>query len=65
MVASWACEVNVIFTQRCFFCASSYKDLYDVTSPASNQIPDVNLAISVEYKGRRMSPLRYNKIDGN
>ena len=46
MVASWAFEVIVILTQKRLLCVT--KDFYDLTSPTSNHIPDVNLVISVK-----------------
>ena len=49
LVASWACEVTEILTQRStdvdFFC----EDYNDLTSPTSNQIPDIHIAVSVVY----------------
>ena len=39
MIASWACEVTEILTQR-----SS-----DPTNPTSNQLPDRDIAVSVVY----------------
>ena len=49
-VASWACEVIEILTQRItefetFLC----EDYSDLTSPASNHIPDIDIAVSVVY----------------
>ena len=51
MVASWACEVTEIITQRS---ANIRKPLLcegygDHTGPSSNQIPDVHIAVSVVY----------------
>ena len=49
MVASWACEVTGILTQRSteevYLCA----DYSDLTSPTSNKIPDIHIAVSVVY----------------
>ena len=48
MVASWACEVTEILTQRstegisCVFCS-------DITIPTSNKIPDMHMAVSIVY----------------
>ena len=44
MVASWACEVTEILTQRSFFCVR-----IDLTIPTSNQIPKINIAVSFVY----------------
>ena len=52
MVASWACEVTGILTQRSteevYLCAD-YSDLTDLTSPTSNKILDIHIAVSVVY----------------
>ena len=48
MVARWACEVTEILTQRTEE-ASFCKDYSDFTSPTSNQLPDIHIAISVVY----------------
>ena len=45
MVASWACEVTEILTQRSLFWAR----ISDLTSPTSNKIPAVHIAVSVVY----------------
>ena len=49
MVASWACEVTEILTQRSTEEASFVWGLEDPISPASNQIPDIDVAVSVLY----------------
>ena len=46
MVASWACEVTGILTQRSLFCLEDYSDL---KSPTSNHVPDIDIAVSVVY----------------
>ena len=50
MVASWACEVTEILTQRsteeAYVLCGDYSDL---TSPTSNQIPDIHIAVSVVH----------------
>ena len=47
MVVSWACEVTEILTQGSieedFLC----EDYSDLTSPTSNKIPDIHMAVSV------------------
>ena len=51
MVASWACEVIEILTQRmkktisCILC----EDYGDHTNQASNHIPDLGITVSVTY----------------
>ena len=44
MVTSWACEVTEIFTKRSFLLCEDYSDF---TSPMSNHIPDIDIAVSV------------------
>ena len=47
MVASWACEITAILTQRST--EDECEDYSDLTSPTSNQIPDIHIAVSVVY----------------
>ena len=46
MVVSWACEVTQILTQKKLPHRCYYNDL---TSPTSNQMPDIHIAVSVVY----------------
>ena len=46
MVASWVCEVTEILTLKMLLLCEDYSD---VTSPTSNQIPDIDIALSVAY----------------
>ena len=46
LVAIWACEVTEILTQKKLPHKFYYNDL---TSPTSNQIPDIHIAVSVVY----------------
>ena len=48
MVASWACEVTDILTQRSTEEASFVCGL-QITSPTSNHIPDIDITVSVIY----------------
>ena len=51
MVASWACEVTEILTQKALKKPLVCEDYSDLTSPTtcSNQIPDIDIAVSVVY----------------
>ena len=49
MVASWACEVTEILTQRSSEEALLCEDYSDLISPTSNQTPYIDIAVSVVY----------------
>ena len=49
MVASWACEVTEILTQRSTEENLLCEDYSDLTSPISHKIPDMHTAVSVVY----------------
>ena len=49
MVASSACEVTEIFTQRIIKTTRWCEDYSDLTNPTSNKIPDKLMAVSVVY----------------
>ena len=50
MVASWACEVTKILTQRSTEDATILCENYsDLTSPTSNHMPNIYISVSVAY----------------
>ena len=51
MVASWACEVTEIITQRSSDSKKPllFADYSDLTSPTSNKILDIDITVSVVY----------------
>ena len=49
MVASWACEVTEIPHKEAPRKLRLCEDYSDLTSPTSNQIPDIHIAVSVVY----------------
>ena len=49
MVASWACEVTEILTQRSTEEASLCEVYRDLTSPPSNNMPDIQPTVCFVY----------------